>query len=91
LVLNLTQAVERAVKCRQLSNRLPERTGTAAIAENKDKGSEKSNQTEQMRVRSSIVMRQLEVAQQRQQQKLELFRKIKQMRATGMKVSQIAR
>jgi transposase len=48
-------------------------------------------QTEQLRVRSSIVMRQMEVARQGRQQKLELFRTIKQMRAAGMKVSQIAR
>jgi hypothetical protein len=33
----------------------------------------------------------MEVARQRQQQKLELFRTIKQMRAAGMKVNQIAR
>jgi len=36
-------------------------------------------------------MRQMEVARQRRQQKLELFRTIKQMRAAGMKVSKIAR
>src|SRR5208283_5964819 len=42
-------------------------------------------------VRSSVMMQQMEVARQRRQQKLELFRTIKQMRAAGMKVSQIAR
>src|ERR1700693_6045818 len=36
------------------------------------------------------MMQQMEVAQQRRQQKLKLFRTIKQMRAAGMKVSQIA-
>jgi uncharacterized protein YjcR len=35
-------------------------------------------------------MQQMEVAQQRRQQELELFRTIKQMRAAGMKVNQIA-
>jgi transposase-like protein len=48
-------------------------------------------QTGQVRVRSSIVLQQMEVARQRRQQKLELFRTIKQVRAAGMKVSQIAR
>src|ERR1700675_2855451 len=43
-------------------------------------------QTEQVQVRSSIVLQQMEVARQRRQQKLELFRMIKQMRAAGMKV-----
>ena len=52
---------------------------------------EVKSKTNQIRVRSSIVMQQMEVAQQRRQQKLELFRTIKQMRAAGMKVSQIAR
>ena len=37
------------------------------------------------------MMQQMEVVRQRRQQKLELFRMIKQMRAAGMKVSQIAR
>ena len=36
-------------------------------------------------------MQQMKVARQRRQQKLELFWPIKQMRAAGMKVSQIAR
>jgi uncharacterized protein YjcR len=36
------------------------------------------------------MMHQMEVARQRRQQKLELFRTIKQMRAAGIKVSQIA-
>jgi transposase-like protein len=52
---------------------------------------EVKSQTKQIRVRSRIVMQQMEVARQRRQQKLELFRMIKQMRAAGMKVSLIAR
>ena len=36
-------------------------------------------------------MQQMEVSRQRRQQKLELFRTIKQMRAAGMKISLIAR
>ena len=38
-----------------------------------------------------MVMQQMEVARQRRQQKLELFRTINQMRAAGLKVSLIAR
>jgi hypothetical protein len=52
---------------------------------------EAKSRSEPIRVRSSVMMQQMEVARQRRQQKLELFRTIKQMRAAGMKVSQIAR
>jgi len=88
LVLNLTQAVERelAVNRRQL------RIASPSAPELPSSPTEEvKSQTNQIRVRSSIVMQQMEVAQQRRQQKLELFRTIKQMRAAGMKVSQIAR
>jgi hypothetical protein len=44
-----------------------------------------------IRVRSSVMMQQMEVARQRRQQKLELFETIKQMRAAGLKVTLIAR
>jgi transposase len=87
LVLNLTQAVERelAVNRRQL------RIASPSAPELPSSPTEEvKTQTNQIRVRSSIVMQQMEVAQQRRQQKLELFRTIKQMRAAGMKVSQIA-
>jgi transposase len=87
LVLNLTQAVERelAVNRRQL------RIASPSAPELPSSPTEEvKSQTNQIRVRSSIVMQQMEVAQQRRQQKLELFRTIKQMRAAGMKVSQIA-
>jgi transposase len=87
LVLNLTQAVEceLAVNRRQLRITSPSAPALplSPITE------EVKSQTKQIRVRSSIVMRQMEVARQRRQQKLELFRTIKQMRAAGMKVSQI--
>ena len=87
LVLNLTQAVERelAVNRRQLRIASP---STPELPSSPTE--EVKSQTNQIRVRSSIVMQQMEVAQQRRQQKLELFRTIKQMRAAGMKVSQIA-
>ena len=80
LVLNLTQAVERelAVNRRQLQIASPSAPALPL-----------SPTTEE--VKSEIVRRQKEASQQRRQQKLELFRMIKQMRAAGMKVSQIAR
>jgi transposase len=89
LVLNLTQAVERelAVNRRQLRIASP----SAPALPSSPTTEEAKSQTKQIRVRSSIVMQQMEVARQRRQQKLELFRTIKQMRAAGMKVSQIAR
>ena len=49
------------------------------------------DRTKPIRVRSSVLMQQMEVARQRRQQKLELFETIRQMRAAGIKVSQIAR
>jgi transposase len=89
LVLNLTQAVERglAVNRRQLRIASP----SAPALPLSPTTEEVKSQTKQTRVRSSIVMRQKEVARQRRQQKLDLFRTIKHMSATGMKVSQFAR
>ena len=77
LVLNLIQAVERhlAVNRRHLRIARPSAPPPA----------------KPIGVRSSVMMQQMEVARQRRQQKLELFRTIKQMRAAGMKVSLIAR
>ena len=89
MVLNLTQAVERelAVNRRQLQIASP----SAPALPLSPTTEEVKIQTERVRVRSSIVLQQMEVARQRRQQKLELFGTIKQMRAAGMKVSQIAR
>ena len=89
LVLNLTQAVERelAVNRRQLRIASP----SAPALPPSPTTEEVKSQSKQIRVRSSIVMQQMEVARQRRQQKLELFRTIKQMRGAGMKVNQIAR
>jgi transposase len=89
LVLNLTQAVERelAVNRRQLRIASP----SAPALPLSPTTEEVKSQTRHIPVRSSIVLQQMEVDRQRQQQKLELFRTIKQMSATGMKVSQIAR
>jgi transposase len=89
LVLNLTQAVERelAVNRRHLRIAAP----SAPELPPSPTAEEVKSQTKQIRVRSRIVMQQMEVSRQRRQQKLELFRTIKQMRAAGMKISLIAR
>jgi transposase len=89
LVLNLIQAVERhlAVNRRHLQIA---RSSALPLPPSPTK-EEVKNRTEPIRVRSSVLMQQMEVARQRHQQKLELFETVKQMRATGMKVSQIAR
>jgi transposase len=89
LVLNLTQAVERelAVNRRQLRIASP----SAPALPLSPTTEEVKSQTRHIPVRSSIVLQQMEVDRQRQQQKLELFRTIKQMTGAGMKVSQIAR
>jgi transposase len=84
LVLNLTQAVERELAVNRRQLRIASLSAPALPLSPTTE--EVKSQTEQIRVRSSIVMRQMEVARQRRQQKLELFRTIKQMRATGMKV-----
>ena len=66
-------------------NRLPERTGTAAIADNR--GSENSNRADSARFQIQQVLQQMEVARQRQQEKLELFRNIKQAMAERLENS----
>ena len=61
-----------------------------ALPPSSTKGEVKS-QIKPIRVRSSVMMQQMEVARQRRRQKLELFETIKQMRAAGLKVTHIAR
>ena len=84
LVLNLTQAVERelAVNRRHLRIASPSAPVIPPLP---------TSRSEPIRVRSSVMRHHVEVARQRRQQKLELFRTIKQMRGAGMKVNQIAR
>ena len=82
-------AVERelAVNRRQLRIASP----SAPVLPPSPTTEEVKSRSEPIRVRSSVMMHQMEVARQRRQQKLELFRTIKQMRGAGMKVNQIAR
>ena len=78
LILNLTQAVERelAVNRRQLRIASP----SAPALPPSQTTEEVKSQSNPIGVRSSVMMQQMEVARQRRQQKLELFRTIKQMR-----------
>jgi transposase len=90
LTLNLRQAVERelAVKrsfLRFTPKSLPALPGPAARTKESDK-----RQAYRFVTRSSVQEQQAEVAQQRRQEQLELFQTVHQMRAHGMKVSEIA-
>jgi hypothetical protein len=68
---NLTQAVERELAVNRRHLRIA-RPSAPALPASPTKDEMKS-QTKQIRVRSCMVMQQMEVARQRRQQKLELF------------------
>ena len=86
LVRNLGQAVERelAVHRRDLRVSLSNQVTAAAKSEGEKK-------TKQIRVRSRVVEQHRETVEQRRQEKLQLFQTVQQMRAEGMRVSDIAR
>src|SRR5215471_8648223 len=86
LVRNLRQAVERelAVHRRELRVSLSSQTPPPAKPEGEKK-------THQIRVRSRVVEHRQEIVEQHRQEKIELFQKVQQMKAAGMKVSEIAR
>jgi transposase len=86
LVRNLRQAVERelAVHRRDLRVSLSNPMTPPATP----KGEKK---TRQIRVRSQVVEHRREMVEQRQQEKLQLFQTIQQMKAEGVRVSEIAR
>jgi transposase len=89
LVLNLTQAVERELAVNRRQLRIA--SSSASALPPSPTTEEVKSRSEPIRVRSSVMEHQMEVARQRRQQKLELFRTIKQIRGAGMKVNQIAR
>jgi transposase len=84
LVLNLIHAVERELAVNRRHLRIASLSAPVLPPL-------PTSRSEAIRVRSSVMRHQVEVARQRRQQKLELFRTIKQMRGAGMKVNQIAR
>jgi transposase len=86
LVRNLRQAVERelAVHRRDLRVSLPNPITPPTKLEGEKK-------TRELRVQSSVVEHRREAVEQQRQEKLQLFQTIQQMKAAGMKVSEIAR
>ena len=86
LVRNLRQAVERelAVHRRDLRVSLPSQTTTTTKPEGEKK-------TRQIRVSTRVVEHRLETVEQQRQEKLKLFQTIQQMKAEGIRVSEIAR
>jgi hypothetical protein len=81
--VRLNQAVERELAVNRPHLRIA--SSNAPALPPSSTTVEVKNQTKQVRVRSRIVMQQMEGARQRRQQKLELFRMIKQMRTAGMR------
>lgn len=88
LMLNLTQAVERelALQRRHLRITPPSKPASmdAPITESA------KSQGRLIQVRSIVGKQQAQVARERRQEKLDLFQTIQQLRAAGLKVSQIA-
>jgi transposase len=85
LVRNLCQAVERelAVHRRDLRVSLSSQTPPAANQEGEKR-------TRQIQVRSRVVEHRREVVEQHRQEKIELFQTIQEMKAAGMKVTEMA-
>jgi len=85
LVRNLRQAVERdlAVHRRDLRVSLSSQTPPAANQEGEKR-------TRQIQVRSRVVEHRREVVEQHRQEKIELFQTIQEMKAAGMKVTEMA-
>ena len=86
LMLNLTQAVERELALQRRHLRIP--SSTPALPPSPIREAPK---TRQMRVGSSVLAQAVEVSRQGRQEKLELFQRVQQMKAAGLKVSQIAK
>lgn len=86
LMLNLRQAVERELAVQRRHLRIT--SSTPALPPSPTREAAK---TRQMRVRSNVLAQAMEGNRQRRQEKLELFQRIQQMKAAGLKVSQIAR
>ena len=86
LMLNLTQAVERELAVQRRHLRISSSTPALPPSPTVE-----ATKTRQMRVRSSVLAQAMEGCRQARQEKLELFQRIQQMKAAGLKVSQIAR
>src|SRR6266567_2748603 len=88
LMLNLRQAVERELALQRQHLRITP-PSTPALPSAPRPQNPKS-QGRQIQVRSSVRKQQAQVARERRQQKLDLFQTIRQLKAAGLKVSQIA-
>jgi transposase len=85
LVRNLRQAVGR-----ELAIHRPELRVSLSSPPAPPANPEGEKKTHQIRVRSRLAGRRLEMVEQHRQEKIELFQRIHQMKAAGMKVSEIA-
>lgn len=83
LILNLRQAVERALAVQRPHLRLT--AGTVVVPP-----SFQIKEGRRMVVRSTVTQKEAETVSQRWQEKLELFRAVKHMQAAGMRVKEIA-
>jgi len=85
LVRNLRQAVERELAVHQREPRVS--SDSQATPSAKPEGEKK---TRQIRVLSRVVEHRREAVEQHRQEKIELFQTVQQMKAAGMKVSEMA-
>jgi transposase len=89
LMLNLRQAVERALAVQRRHLRLPAPSTPALPVTPRAETAQYRSSPSQF---PSIVRKQrAEIARQRRQQKVELFQTIRQMKIAGLRVSQIAK
>jgi transposase len=89
LIMNLRQAVERELAVRRPYLRLTRKEIPAPATASCMPTAQ--SEGKQIKAHSSVREQQTEVARQRRQQDLELFQSIQQLRAAGLKASQIAR
>lgn len=86
LIQNLRQAVERALAVQRSHLRLPASVPNVLIPPSLPvKGGHR------ILLRSTVAQMQAETVRQRRQEKLELFRKLKEMQAAGLRITKIAR
>jgi hypothetical protein len=87
--MNLRQAVERELAVRRPYLRLTRKDITAPPTASGMQTAQSEGRP--IKIHFSVREQQTEVARQRRQQDLELFQSIQQLRAAGLKTSQIAR
>jgi transposase len=88
LMLNLRQAVEGELALQRRHLRITSPSTPALTAAPRTQSAKSHGR--QIQVRSIVRKQQAEVARERRQQKLDLFQTIQQLKAAGLKVSEIA-